>query len=187
MTTTPRRSDPGFAPVPARWAVRAAHITALLTLPTGLWRLLLAAGQPAGYTGAGYEALGVTGWGVVYVVALSVVSEALALLTLGLVRPWGEVFPRRLPLVGGRPVPVLAAVVPAGVGAVALTALWTPFAWWWATPHPDMTPLGETLLGFAYLPLVAWGPLLGAVTVSYYRRRRPAVAGSRRAPIREHC
>ncbi|MCF2434811.1 hypothetical protein LV779_08900 [Streptomyces thinghirensis] len=64
-----------------------------------------------------------------------------------------------------------------------LTALWTPFAWWWATPHPDMTSLGATLLGFAYLPLVAWGPLLGAVTVSYYRRRRPAVTGSGRAPI----
>jgi hypothetical protein len=24
----------------------------------------------------------------------------------------------------------------------------------------------------AYLPLLAWGPLLGAVTVHYYRRRR---------------
>ncbi|MCF2434810.1 hypothetical protein LV779_08895 [Streptomyces thinghirensis] len=35
-------------------------------------------------------------------------SEALALLTLGLVRPWGEVVPRRVPLLGGRPVPVMA-------------------------------------------------------------------------------
>ncbi|AQS65923.1 hypothetical protein [Streptomyces pactum] len=177
MTTTPQH------PAPARWAVRAAHTTALLTLPTGIWRLLLAAGQPAGYTDAGYEAMGIAGWGVVYVVGLSVVSEALALLTLGLVRPWGEVVPRWIPLVGGRPVPVLAAVLPAGLGAVVLTALWTPFAWWWATPHPDMTPLGDTLLGFAYLPLIAWGPLLGAVTVSYYRRRRPAPAGAARTPI----
>ncbi|MFJ7768614.1 hypothetical protein ACIQ1J_09440 [Streptomyces sp. NPDC097107] len=61
MTTTPQH------PAPARWAVLAAHAVALLTLPTGLWRLLLAAGQPAGYTEAGYEAMGVDGWGVVYV------------------------------------------------------------------------------------------------------------------------
>ena len=32
----------------------------------------------------------VTGWESVYVLGLSVVSEGAALLTLGLVRPWGE-------------------------------------------------------------------------------------------------
>ncbi|MFI8946434.1 hypothetical protein ACIGO6_07920 [Streptomyces sp. NPDC053750] len=175
MTTTPLHPVPRH-PAPARWAVLAAHTTALLTLPTGLWRVLLAAGQPAGYTDAGYEAMGVTGWTAVYVVGLSVASEALALLTLGLVRPWGEVVPRWMPWIGGRTVPVMAAVVPAGLGAVALTALWTPFAWWWSVPHPDMTPLGDALVGLAYLPLVAWGPLLGAVTFSYHRRRRLAVA-----------
>ncbi|MCF2434809.1 hypothetical protein LV779_08890 [Streptomyces thinghirensis] len=47
MTTTPR------IPAPARWAVLAAHAVALLTLPTGLWRLLPAAGRPAGYTEGG--------------------------------------------------------------------------------------------------------------------------------------
>ncbi|WP_257137463.1 hypothetical protein [Streptomyces sp. st115] len=29
-------------------------------------------------------------------------------------------------------------------------------------------------LSVIYQPLVLWGPLLGAVTVSYYRRTRPA-------------
>ncbi|MFF3322237.1 hypothetical protein [Streptomyces sp. NPDC002889] len=169
MTTT--RPTPATAP---RWAVRAAHIAALLTLPSGLWRLLLAAGQPAGYTAEGYAALGITGWGGAYVIGLSVVSELLALLTLGLVRPWGEVFPRRIPVLGGRPVPVTAAVVPAGLGAVALTVLWTPFVAWWSVPDTRMTPLGHTVVGFVYLPLVAWGPLLAAVAVSYYRRRRSA-------------
>lgn len=169
MTTA--RLDPA-APPPPRWAVRAAHAAALVTLPTGIWRLLLATGHPAGYTDAGYAAMGLTGWGAVYVVGLSVASEALALLTLGLVRPWGEVVPRWIPLLGGRPIHPLAAVVPAGVAAVALTVLWTPFVAWWAIPHPDMTALGNTIVGFLYLPLVAWGPLLGAVTISYHRRRR---------------
>ncbi|KOU05506.1 hypothetical protein ADK86_07255 [Streptomyces sp. NRRL F-5755] len=163
--------DPAVPP-PPRWAIRAAHAAALVTLPTGIWRLLLAAGHPAGYTDVGYAAMGFTGWSAVYVVGLSVASEVLALLTLGLVRPWGVVLPRWIPLLGGRRVHPMAAVVPAGCGALALTVLWLPFVAWWATPHPDMTALGNVIVGFLYLPLVAWGPLLGAVTLSYHRRRR---------------
>ena len=49
---------------------------------------------------------------LVYVLGLSVVTEGLALLTLGLVRPWGERFPRRL---------VLAL---AGFGVISLALLW---------------------------------------------------------------
>ncbi|MBO0918496.1 hypothetical protein [Streptomyces laculatispora] len=173
MTTTrPTHSDS----LPPRWAVRAAHLVPLLTLPSGIWRLLLAAGHRGGYTEAGYQAMGISGWGVAYVVGLSVAGEALALLTLGLVRPWGEVVPHWIPLLGGRRVRVPAAVIPAALGAVALTVLWAPFAVWWAVPHADMTALGSTVTGFLYLPMVAWGPLLAAVTLSYYRRRRAAQA-----------
>ncbi|MCF3183410.1 hypothetical protein IPZ70_26215 [Streptomyces polychromogenes] len=177
MTTPhPRRSVPA-AP---RRAVRAARVTALLTLPSGIWRVSLAAGFLAGYTGAGYADAGIPGWGRVYVVALSAVSELLALLTLGLVRPWGEVVPRWVPWVGGRrPAPRVVAAV-AGAGAVALTLLWTPFALWWLLPHEEMTARGALLVGFVYLPLVAWGPLLGAVTLSYRRRHRMPAAGQRR-------
>ncbi|GAA1143548.1 hypothetical protein F4556_005807 [Kitasatospora gansuensis] len=174
MTTTQLTGTAAPAP---RWAVRAAHAAALLTLPCGIWRLLLAAGQHAGYTDEGYLAaqgqLG-PGWGAVYLIALSAVSELAALLTLGLVRPWGEVLPRWIPVLGGRAVPERAAVVSATVGVVLLTCLWTPFLLWWSIPHPDLTPLGHTLIGFVYLPQVAWAPLLAAVTVSYHRRRRAA-------------
>lgn len=104
--------------------------------------------------------------------ALSVGVEGAALLTLGLVRPWGEVVPRWIPVLGGRRVPVAAAVVPAGLGVVFCLVAWTPFLAWWQLPHPDLTPVGVTLIGILYLPLVAWGPLLGAVTYSYWLRRR---------------
>ncbi|MGQ4490244.1 hypothetical protein LRE75_01445 [Streptomyces sp. 372A] len=164
---------------PPRWAVRAAHLCALVTLPTGIWRLLLATGHTAGYTDAGYAAMDFTGWGAGYVLGLSVVSEAVALLTLGLVRPWGEVLPRWVPLLGGRPLPRLAVVVPAALGALVLTVLWTPLVAWWALPHPDLTAHGSVVVGLLYLPLVAWGPLLGAVTVSYHRRR---VSGRQPSP-----
>ncbi|WP_324649312.1 hypothetical protein [Georgenia sp. H159] len=43
-----------------------------------------------------------------------------AVLTLGLVQRWGEVFPRWVPRLAGRPVPVAAAVVPAGLVAAVL-------------------------------------------------------------------
>ncbi|MEV8099204.1 hypothetical protein [Kitasatospora sp. NPDC085879] len=166
---------------PSRWAVRVAHLVPFLVLPSGLWRLLLATGHPAGYTEAGYRALGVTGWGAGYVVGLSAAGEVLALLTIGLVRPWGEALPRWLPLLGGRLVPVRAATAAAAAGALALTVLWTPFAFWWALPHPDLTATGRTVAGLLYLPLVTWGPLLAAVTVSSYRHRRPTVRTDRQS------
>lgn len=41
-----------------------------------------------------------------------------------------------------------------------------------------MTRTGVTVVGILYLPLVAWGPLLAAVTVSYARRHRAARAAA---------
>ncbi|MEU3775858.1 hypothetical protein AB0F11_22100 [Streptomyces sp. NPDC032472] len=160
--TLPQAEHPA-APAP-RWTVWAAHAVALVTLPSGIWRLLLAAGFTAGYTEAGYAAAGIPGWGRLYVVCLSIGTELLALLTLALVRP--------LPRWRGRRVPPRAVTAVAGAGAAALAVAWTPFALWWTLPHPDMTPLGATVAGFLYLPLVAWAPLLAAVTVSYRRRHR---------------
>ncbi|MEU9042784.1 MULTISPECIES: hypothetical protein [unclassified Kitasatospora] len=165
-------------PAPPRWAVRAAHVAAVTALPAGLWRLGLVAGWHGGYTDAGYQAMGFTGWGAVWPVFLSLFTEALALLTLGLVRPWGTVPPRWVPFVGGRPVSPRAVVRAALLGAAGLAVLWTPFAGWWAVPGTGMTPLGHFLVGFLYLPTVAWAPLLVAVAVSYHRRHRTATTAA---------
>ncbi|MFC5905856.1 hypothetical protein [Streptacidiphilus monticola] len=159
---------------PPRWAVWSAYAAALTTVPSGVWRIALALGLPVGYPD---EVLrhdfGIPGRGVVSLVGLSLVTEALALLTFGLVRPWGEVLPRWIPLIGGRRVHPLAAVVPAGLGAVALTYLWSGFVFWWSDEHhPAISGPWRDIVGACYQPLVLWGPLLAAVTVSYYRRRR---------------
>ncbi|MEU5306710.1 hypothetical protein ACH4YO_41135 [Streptomyces noursei] len=161
------------APTPARWAVWAAHLTTLVVLPSGLWRIAMVLGFPAGYTAVGfvpYETLGSKAW----MLTLSVLCELVAFLTIGLVRPWGEVIPRWIPLAGGRRVRPMAVVVPAALGAVVLTALWANVPWWWTYPHPDMTSTGHLLVGVLYQPLVLWGPLTAAVTISYYRRHRAA-------------
>jgi hypothetical protein len=162
------------------WVTRAAHAVPLCVLPSGLWRIAVALGVPGIWQ---RDHLGLAE--SLYMVVLTVVSEALALLTLGLVRPWGEVLPSWIPLLGGRRVPILTAVVPAAFGALALTSL---CAWYFLNAyvfHLHFAPLvgspqapsvvvatpARVLLILCYTPLLAWGPLLAIVTAAYYRRR----------------
>ncbi|MFI6132432.1 hypothetical protein [Micromonospora sp. NPDC051141] len=183
-TLSPPAVHPRDGHPPPRWAVRAAHLIPLVVLPSGLWRIALVAGLPIGAVVAGVPIR--PGFGEsVYIVALSLVSEGLALLALGLVRPWGEVFPRRLPWLGGRRVPPPLAVTAATAGAVALTAIWG-YAMWGALLHGNDLGLptgGFALLVGCYAPLVLWGPLLLAVTWSYHHRRTPHAPRHLRALI----
>ena len=157
-----------------RWAVAAAHLVPLTTLPSALWRLPVALGFSMGTLEPSGAAVHVTGWESVYVLLLSVITEAAALLTLGLVRPWGERAPAWIPVIGGRRIPPMAVIVPAALGAVLLALIW-------GYAFRDFPGMGElefsatgwkVLLVAAYAPLLAWAPLLAAVTYAYYRRRR---------------
>ncbi|MEP6649117.1 MAG: hypothetical protein ABJA74_04290 [Lapillicoccus sp.] len=100
-------------------------------------------------------------------------------LTLGLVRPWGEPFPRWMPRLAGRPVPVPAAAVPGGiVAAVLLTS---------ALPMLHDLSLTDAGIGLGVdsvvervamalvFPLWLWGPMLGLAVWGYvgHRRRDP--------------
>ncbi|WP_225804076.1 hypothetical protein [Streptomyces sp. NK15101] len=154
-----------------RWAAVAAHAVPLLVLPSGLWRLALVSGLPVTLDAAD----GTMGLGEgVYVVSLSVVSELLAFLTLGLVRPWGEVFPRWTPFLGGRRVNPAAAAGTALAGAAGLCAIaaWGVYAAYAGLgPGIPVSPAQDAVLVACYAPLAAWPPLLAAVAVAYYRRR----------------
>lgn len=158
---------------PPRWATIAAHLTALLPLPSGIWRIALALGLPAGYTEEGLTELDLDGAGRLSLIVLTLLVEGAALLTLGLVSRWGERIPSWLPRWGGRSVRPRLVVVAASAGAVVLVVLWTPFLAWWSIPHPELTDAGSVVVGLWYLPLVAWAPLLIAVTIDYHRRHRP--------------
>ncbi|THV43033.1 hypothetical protein [Glycomyces buryatensis] len=171
-----------------RWAVWAAYATALTALPSGIWRIVEKAGgvplletDPSLYA----EASGLAAGPWWYIITLSVVSEALAFLAVGLVTVWGEVWPRWIPGLRGRRVPVLAAVIPAAVGAVSLLFLTYMMVMFAFGLGVDGNPTKLVVHGWqtvvfwvAYAPLVAWGPLLGVLTVHYYRRRTAA------APVR---
>lgn len=165
------------------WARNLAYVIPFLVLPSSLWRIAVC-------TFHAPIALGDTTSGTlprwlpleVYVVLLSLLTELLAFTAVGLVARWGEVFPRWIPVLRGRRVPVPAAVIPATAGAAALTAIWTACA---ATIPFQRTLAGQPLhdgpMDFhhwqgilavaAYTPLLLWGPLLGALTLTYWRRR----------------
>ncbi|MGW0885632.1 hypothetical protein [Streptomyces sp. NPDC002671] len=167
-----------------------ANIIPFLVIPSSLWRisgitfkLPLDGGLHPG-NGQLPPWLPIEG----YVVVLSIIAELLAFLAIGLVARWGEVWPRWIPGLRGRRVPILAAVIPAALGSLILTAMWT-----WALitemfgktaqlrPLPADNPITlhdwhSWLLEASYAPLVLWGPLLAVLTVKYVKRRLGAVA-----------
>jgi hypothetical protein len=100
---------------------------------------------------------------------------------LGLVQGWGEVFPRWMPGLGGRRVPIALAVVPASLISVLLIVggivIWSALPAMAAALEStgvhgsDLTwgiifQVGPTLL----FPL--WGLALAVATLGYYYRRR---------------
>ena len=99
------------------------------------------------------------------------------MLTFGLVERWGEVFPRWIPILGCRQVPLALAVVPASIVAVLVTNAGLMF---WRTTLTGGFPLGDMLitLGDSWAALAPellwplWGAALGGATLAYYLRRR---------------
>ncbi|WP_326705752.1 hypothetical protein [Streptomyces cyaneofuscatus] len=165
-------------PVP-RWAMRLAYALPLLLLPACLWRLPFALHFEMGQVQEG----GMPAYwlSIPYVFGLSLLTEVIAVLTIGLVRGWGEVAPAWIPVIGGRRVRPLAAVVPAVLGGLVLTLLFT------SVPIGDgrrLTPFGiadsvgysndawQALATVCVFPLAAWGPITIALAIAYYRRRR---------------
>lgn len=181
----------------SRWARIAAQAVPFTVLPSSLWRIaactfhapitrgtLNYADAPSGLPGVPLA---------LYVILLSIASELLAFTAIGLVATWGEVFPRWIPILRGRAVPPLVATVSAALGAAVLTLLWTAIAVRFSLGQridggslTSNAPLSfddwQGLVAVvAYAPLLLWGPLLGGVTVSYWKRRRRGRRSARRA------
>lgn len=95
-------------------------------------------------------------------------------LTLGLAMPWGTTFPRWVPGVGGRPVPVPLAVVPAGVVSALFTAGGIQLLVMALTSPVSGNGLPSWTMAIV-LPFWAWGPLLALATWGYARHRAATV------------
>jgi hypothetical protein len=144
-----------------RWGRIATYVAALGPLPYGLIRMTWATPWPQGLLDGDEDIL----QGGIRVFGLCLGLSALcgSWLTLGLLARWGEVWPAWLPGLRGRPVPVRAAVVPAGLVAVALCAASVSLV------VMSVRDGGPGLLLF--IPAPVWGPALLLATYSYYRRR----------------
>ena len=167
-------------PVP-RWAMRLAYVLPLLLLPSCLWRLPFAVHFTMGQV---YQGGMPPYWvSIPYVLTLSVLTEVTALLAIGLVRGWGEVAPSWIPVIGGRPVRPLAAFIPAVVGGLILTVLFTDIP---TSGRRSLTAYGvvewigytngawELLARVCASPLSLWGPSIIVLAIAYYRRRHSA-------------
>jgi hypothetical protein len=106
---------------------------------------------------------------------LASVAVCGAMLTLGLVRPWGEVYPRWIPYLRGRPVRPRTAVVPGSLVAILVfTAGLHAIRAQLLGYYPENSGLGEDNWGTTAPGLLwpVWGAALAAAVLSYHLRRR---------------
>lgn len=148
-----------------RWGRRAVVVACVAPVPYEITRLSWFFGFPLGISPSFLRMMQDTP-GMLYVgLGCAVGSMIGGVLTGGLVRRWGEVYPRWIWFKAGKRVPVALAVVPASIVAVAvipagLMMFWTMDARdGWALYLPGMLWL-------------AWGAGLGGATIAYYLRRR---------------
>ena len=152
----------------ARWGKWATWVAVLVPSFYATTRLAWALGIPLGITDAflreGQE-IGMWWAGA----ALAGVAIGGAILTLGLQQRWGEVFPSWIPAAGGRRVPPLLAIIPAGlVATLSLASGLDTVGHFLRDGFPD-EGWGATAPGLLW-PL--WGAALSAATLAYYYRRR---------------
>ncbi|MDI6100425.1 hypothetical protein QLQ12_17595 [Actinoplanes sp. NEAU-A12] len=157
-----------------RWAVVAAWATVWCVIPSSVWRSAVGLGAGLGMSDQWRELQQIPGPGTVYVLSLSVLSIAFASLTLGLVYPWGERVPARVPVIGGRRYPtwLVAGLAAAGVVPLAVIVVMSAANWDVLIGAAGRPPSGWTMLATAcYLPAALWPVLVTMVTVAYVRRR----------------
>jgi hypothetical protein len=171
---------------PPSWGTAVTYLAAALALPYPVVRIGWALGLPVGVDSS-------------YVADQDLVlrvGEALlgglaiggAVLTLGLIRRWGEVFPGWVPLVRRRRVPVWFAVVPGLWSALVISQMGVRILVWLVSDDSafDADNWGEGAPGLVFLP---WGLALAAAVYAYAVRRahdasrRPAECSEdRRSP-----
>ena len=164
--------DGGMLDAPGRWVLRHRRtitvLAALGPMPYAALRLTWLTPWPHGVPS---DALppDTRIWGLL----LSSGAWAGMILTIGLIRPWGEVFPRWMPLVAGRPVPVWLAATPGSVVAAILCVSAVPMIRMFAEEGA-----GEALTSALIFPFWFWGPILALAVWGYVLHR-----GSATGPI----
>jgi len=156
----------------ARWGRWATGVAVAVPVGYATTRIAWALGIPFGVSQDLLDELGDQRY---FGAALGLLGVGGAVLTVGLVRPWGEIWPRWIPWLRGRRVPVGVAVIPASivsfiVMSAGLMFVRLRFSGGLASAFP-----GEVSDIAAWLPEMFW-PLwslsLAAAAYAYWLRRR---------------
>jgi hypothetical protein len=159
----------------ARWGRIAVYVAMVAPVFYALTRYAWALGFPLGMSEAQFRLGQESGKWVLGALFLGNFCLVGAVIMLGLVQRWGEVFPRWMIGLAGRRVPIALAVVPAALVSVLLIVggigIWSGLGQMVAASVPVVEiifQLGPTLL------FPVWGLALAVATLGYYYRRRGA-------------
>lgn len=182
----------------ARWGRIALYVAMVAPAFYAVTRYAWALGIPLGMSEAYLRSGQASG---TWIGGLSLASFGLvgAVLMLGLVQRWGEVFPRWMIGLAGRRVPIALAVVPASLASVLLfvggIGIWSGLpqlvANVRASGAADMEIIGVIIFQLGpTLLFPVWGAALAVATLGYYYRRRGPCGrcgrGSPSEPIDRH-
>jgi hypothetical protein len=152
-----------------RLGQRFVWLAVLATLPYDLTRFAWFLGWPLGLSEDLFVSLQDPPELLTVGLVLGLLSTGGAALTHGLVAGWGERFPRWLPRIAGRRVPILLAVVPAALVTVTLPPASIMFASPGINGGLDLADWGAWLPSMFW---ILWAVGLGSATWAYHRRRR---------------
>jgi hypothetical protein len=173
--TAPNSKTAGRS-VPA-WGPAVTYAAVALPLVYAATRLAWALGLTIGFGDGAYLAEPQRRTTELTLAAMAVAGS---LLTTGLVSRWGQVFPGWTPLLSGRRVPPVLAIIPAGIVATALTVgglmLWRGLLAWLlgVLPDSDVFDTANWAAWLGNLTFLPWGVTLAAATYAYHRRARAA-------------
>ena len=165
-----------------RWGLIATIIAVISPIPYAVTRYMLLLGIPAdGISRELIEQGEAQTPGIwVFGAGLATFGVLGAVLTLGLIQRWGERWPFWVPIVRGRPINPLVAIIPAGF----VSLLWPGSSLMLVRVNLQKTiaDSGAASPDIAHLVLspmnlwIFWGFALAGATMAYWLRRRPDCA-----------
>lgn len=162
-----------------RWGAIATIVAVICPIPYAVTRYMLLFGIPAdGISRALIEQGEAQTPGIwIFGAGLATFGVLGAVLTLGLIQRWGERWPFWMPILRGRPINPLVAIIPAGF----VSLLWPGSSLMLVRVNlqKTMADSGAASPDIAHLLLspmnlwIFWGFALAGATLAYWLRRRP--------------